>query len=88
MNASTLSALAARAERILGITITVRAKRASHYAGETGEAYWLTRDDLRYAAACAEEHPHDAYSHWCAGTGRQMTAVSRRRIYGSGTLSR
>lgn len=80
---ATLKQLTVHAESILGIEITVEGRRAAHYAPETGEAYWLTRDDLRYAADCAREYPSDTYSHWCAGTGpRQMSAQTRMRLFG------
>ena len=74
--------LATAAESVLGIDITVTGHRAAHYADETREGYWLTRTDLAYAADCARQHGSDAYSHWCAGTGRQMSAQSRRAIFG------
>lgn len=67
--------LASAAEAALGIEITV------HYAEETGEGYWLTREDLAYAIDCKREHGSDAYSHWCAGTGRQMSKRARRKIF-------
>lgn len=76
--------LAEQAANALGIDITVTHRRASHYADETREAYWLTRADLRYALDCATNPTtrDDAYSHWCAGTGRLMSTRARRAIYG------
>lgn len=81
-NYTTLQELANAAESALGITIVVTGRRAAHYADETGEGYWLTRDDLRYALDCKREHGRDAYSHWCAATGREMSERSRRAIFG------
>ncbi|MBX6334673.1 hypothetical protein IRY61_05045 [Candidatus Saccharibacteria bacterium] len=77
----TIRELASAAEAALGIEITVVGNRAAHYAEETGDGYWLTREDLAYAIACASEHGSDAYSHWCAGTGSQMSERSRRKIF-------
>jgi hypothetical protein len=68
-----LSSLAKAASAALGIEIHVDGRRAWHYAAETGRCYWLTRADLAYAADCVTEHGSDAYSHWCAGTGREMS---------------
>lgn len=80
---NTTAQLAARAEKILGIEISITdSGRAYHYAEETGSAYWLTRADLRYAKDCAEEHPEDAYSFWCQSTGREMSARTQRRLLG------
>jgi aminoglycoside phosphotransferase len=77
-----INALAEMAENMLGITIVVTASgRAAHYASETSRGYWLTRGDLAYAKACADEHGDDAYSHWCAATGKPMSRRSERRIF-------
>lgn len=73
--------LASAAEDALGIEIVVVGNRAAHYAEETGEGYWLTRKDLAYAIDCKREHGGDAYSHWCAGTGRLMSERARRKIF-------
>ena len=77
-----VSNLAVAAENSMGITITVTNGRAAYYAEEVGAGYWLTRDDLAYAIDCAREHGSDAYSHWCNGTGKPMSARSARRIFG------
>lgn len=82
MTRKTIKDLAAAAEAALGIDITVIGNRAAHYAAETSEGYWLTREDLAYARDCQREHGGDAYSHWCSGTGRQMSARSKRAIFG------
>lgn len=75
----TIRSLAAAAEEALGINVVIAANgRAAHYADETQQWYWLTADDLRYAVTCAQEYDTDAYSHWCAGTGRPV--VSQRSI--------
>lgn len=78
---NSLQELTTAAEAALGIEISVIGNRAAHYADETAEGYWLTRDDLAYAIDCAREHGTDAYSHWCASTGRRMSARSRRAIF-------
>lgn len=78
----TIRELASAAEAALGIEIVVAGNRAAYYAEETGEWYWLTREDLAYAIECRREHGGDAYSHWCSGTGRLMSARSRRKIFG------
>jgi hypothetical protein len=73
--------LAEKAEKLLGIDISIAPSgRAYYYADETSEGYWLTRADLAYAADCAAEHGSDAYSHWCAGTGTPMSARSMRAL--------
>jgi hypothetical protein len=82
MSRKTVADLARAAETALGIDITVTGNRAAHYADETGEGYWLTREDLAYAIDCEREHGSDAYSHWCSGTGRKMSERSRRTIFG------
>jgi hypothetical protein len=82
MARKTIQELAAAAEAALGIDIAVTGTRAAHYAEETGEGYWLTRKDLAYAVDCEREHGRDAYSHWCNGTGREMSERSRRAIFG------
>lgn len=81
---ATIQSLAEAAERALCIDITITpSRRAAHYADETGQWYWLTADDLRYAIACADEHGADAYSHWCAGAGKPVrTARSIRALEG------
>lgn len=81
MRKKTIRELASEAEAALGIEITVVGNRAAYYAEETGEGYWLTREDLAYAIDCEREHGSDAYSHWCSGTGRLMSARSRRKIF-------
>lgn len=81
-----LTAMAERAGEALGIEIAVHGLRAAHYAEETGRAYWLTRADLAYALDCARNPStrQDAYSHWCAGSGREMSARAMRRLgYGA-----
>lgn len=84
MTRKTIHELAADAENALGIDIVVTTgRRAAYYASETGGGYWLTRADLAYAVDCAREYDScNAYSHWCAGTGKQMAAASRRAIFG------
>lgn len=74
--------LASQASEALGIGIDIVGCRAAHYAEETSAAYWLTRADLRFALDCADEYGSDAYSHWCAGSGREMSPRSMARIYG------
>lgn len=81
MARKTIRDLASAAEDALGIKIAIVGNRAAHYADETGEGYWLTREDLAYAITCKREHGSDAYSHWCAGTGRQMSERARRKIF-------
>lgn len=81
MTTKTIHELASAAEAALGIDITVVGNRAAYYAEETGEGYWLTRKDLAYAIDCEREHGSDAYSHWCTGTGRQMSERARRKIF-------
>lgn len=80
---TTTANLAALASDALGIDIGVTdTHRAYHYADETGRAFWLTRNDLRYAIECAAnpDTRRDAYSHWCAGTGREMSDRSMRAL--------
>ena len=72
--------LAASAAATLGIDIEITGRRAYHYATETRSAYWLTAADLRYAKDCAAEYGSDAYSHWCSGTGREMSRRSMRSL--------
>ena len=78
-----LSDLADLSGDALGIQIDVIDGRASYYAEETREAYWLSRDDLRYALTCARnpDTRDDIYSHWCAGSGRRMSRRAECRRY-------
>lgn len=83
MATKSLATLVKNAEAALGIEIVIHGRRAAHYAEETGEGYWLTREDLAYAADCRREYPHDTYSHWCSGTTvRQMSERARLEIFG------
>lgn len=78
----TIAELASDAEKILGIRIVLTDKFAAYYAPETDEGYWLTRDDLAYAADCEAAYPGKAYSHWAGATGKVMSDRARRRIFG------
>jgi len=83
MTMTTMQQLVTAAEQALGIAISVSPSgRAYYLADETGDAYWLTRRDLRYAVECAEYHKSDVYSHWCAGSGREMAEATRRQLCG------
>jgi len=41
----------------------------AYYADESGEWYWISEKDAKYATTCAKKYDiPDAYGHWCAGT--------------------
>ncbi len=81
----TLEQLVSQAESDLGIHIKIVGigRRAAYLAEETGEGFWLSRQDLVYARACRVTYGADAYSHWCTSTGRPMSAQTRRALFGS-----
>lgn len=82
-NATTTAALAAKAEKVLGIDIGITPSgRAWHYAEETRQAYWLTRADLRLAIEREWDDDEDIYSLWCQSTGREMPESTRDRLLG------
>lgn len=84
MTTDTTTTLVYRAEKALGISISIAPSgRAYYYAEEVEGAYWLSREDLAVAPAYAEEHGSDAYSHWCSATGRPMANRSLRALRGA-----
>lgn len=82
MDKQSMDELARSASEALDIPIVVHGRRAAYYAAETDTAYWLTREDLAYAQECVDAFAADAYSHWCTGTGLEMSARMAREIFG------
>jgi hypothetical protein len=77
-----LSTLVNNANNALNLDIRIFGRRAAYFANEVDEAFWLSRDDLVYAIACAKQYPRDAYSHWCASSGSVMGTRRRRELFG------
>ena len=74
---TTIESLRSAASDALGIDVVPHGRSSAYYAEETGEWYALTRADLRRAVSMRDEHgPADAYSLWCACSGRLLGGAS------------
>ncbi len=73
----TIESLRSAASAALGIEVVPYGRSSAYFAKETNEWYSLTRADLRRAVSMRAEHgPADAYSLWCACSGRFLRGAT------------